>query len=160
MLHHPVILIPKLVVLIIIVAVLAALRSTLTPEEFRVAVAVAILGFALFLILFWAVMLRFLKNPNSWLSKMMVLNDKQQAHEGYRAASNEFEGLAGARGKTLSALRPSGVAMIDERRIPVQTEGDFIPGGTDIEVVSVKGSRVFVRVSEGDSARPQTGQSS
>ena len=68
MIHHPVILIPKLVMLVIIVAVLVALRSTLTPEEFRVAVAVAILGFALFLIIFWAVMLRFLKNPGSWLT--------------------------------------------------------------------------------------------
>jgi membrane-bound serine protease (ClpP class) len=160
MLHHPVILVPKLVVLIVIVAVLVALRSVLTPEEFRVAVAVAILGFALFLILFWTVVLRFLKNPDSRLSKMMVLNDKQQPHEGYRAASEEFEGLAGARGKTLSALRPSGVAMIGDKRVPVQTEGDFIHVGTDIEVVSVKGSRVFVRVSEGDSSRTKTGKSS
>ncbi len=152
MLHHPVILIPKLVVAIIIVAVLIVLRSTLTPEQFRVAVAVAILGFALFVILFWTVVLRFLKNPTSRLSKMMVLNDKQQVHEGYRAASNEFEGLIGARGKTLSALRPSGVAMIGEKRVPVQTEGDFIPAGIDIEVVSVKGSRVVVRLAEHKSA--------
>ncbi len=152
MLHHPVILIPKLVVAIIIVAVLIVLRSTLTPEQFRVAVAVAILGFALFVILFWTVVLRFLKNPTSRLSKMMVLNDKQQAHEGYRAASNEFEGLIGARGKTLSALRPSGVAMIGEKRVPVQTEGDFIPAGIDIAVVSVKGSRVVVRLAEHKSA--------
>ncbi len=151
MIHHPVILIPKLVVLIIIVAVLIMLRSTLTPAQFRVAVVISVAGFTAFLILFWAVMLRFLKNPNSWLSKMIILSDTQHGDEGYRAASNEFEGLVGNRGKTVSALRPSGIVMIGEKRVPVQTEGDFIPAGCDVEVVAVKGSRVLVRIIENDS---------
>ena len=151
MIYHPVILIPKLVVLIIIVAVLIMLRSTLTPAQFRVAVAISVVGFAAFLVFFWAILLRFLKNPDSRLSKMIVLSDTQHGDDGYRAASNEFGGLIGNRGKTVSALRPSGIAMIGEKRVPVQTEGDFIPGGSEIEVVSVKGSRVLVRVMENDS---------
>jgi len=151
MIYHPVILIPKLVVLIIIVAVLIMLRSTLTPAQFRVAVAISVVGFAAFLVFFWAILLRFLKNPDSRLSKMIVLSDTQHGDDGYRAASNEFDGLVGNRGKTVSALRPSGIAMIGEKRVPVQTEGDFIPGGSEIEVVSVKGSRVLVRVMENDS---------
>ena len=145
MIHHPVILLPKLIVAIIIIAVLAVLRTMLTPEQFRIAVAVSISGFGFFMVVFWQLITRSMRKPDSWLSKMLVLNDKQRMDEGYRAASNEFEGLVGRHGETVSALRPSGVAIIEGKRVPVQTEGDFIPGGTKIEAVAVKGSRVLVQ---------------
>lgn len=151
MIHHPVILIPKLVVLAIIVIILMMLRTTLTPAEFRVAIVISIGSFAVFLLVFWTVIFRQLKDPNSRLSKIMVLTNKQPSDEGYRAASEEFEGMIGTCGKTISALRPTGVAMFGEKRVPVQTEGGFLPSGSEVEVVSIKGSRVFVRLMDSDS---------
>ena len=150
MIHHPVILIPKLVVLAILVVVLIILRTILTPAEFRVAVVISIGSFVVFLIVFWTIILRKLKNPNSRISKIMVLTNKQSSDEGYQAASNEYDGLIGTRGRTISTLRPTGVAMFGDKRVSVQTEGGFISVGYEVEVVLVKGSRVFVRPVDSD----------
>ena len=148
MIHHPVVLVPKLVVLVVIIVVLLVLRTSLTPEQFRIAVAISALGFAAFIIVFWIVLARFLRNPKSRLAKIIVLNDTQQQEHGYHAASDEFKDLLGHTGIAVSPLRPTGIIMIDNRRIPVQTEGSFIPKDTTVEIVAVKGSRVIVRTAD------------
>lgn len=48
-------------------------------------------------------------------------------------------------GTALSRLRPSGMALINGRRVDVVTEGPFIERGTPIKVVAVEGMRVVVR---------------
>ena len=58
--------------------------------------------------------------------------------------------LTGARGVALSDLRPGGFARIGEARVDVVTEGDFIPAGAEVEVVSDEGYRRVVR-------QPETG---
>ena len=50
----------------------------------------------------------------------------------------------GAHGVTLSDLRPAGKAEINNRRIDVVTEGDYIGKDTDIVVIEVRGSRIVV----------------
>ncbi len=55
------------------------------------------------------------------------------------------EGQVGETGKTLSALRPAGRAMIGDRKVEVVTQGDFIDEGTDVEVIDVRGNRIVVR---------------
>ena len=50
-----------------------------------------------------------------------------------------------ATGVALSDLRPSGIASIDGERIDVVTEGEHIPEGEPIEVVSDEGYRRVVR---------------
>jgi membrane-bound serine protease (ClpP class) len=44
-----------------------------------------------------------------------------------------------------SNLRPSGLALIDGKRIDVVTEGPMIERGTPVKVVAVEGMRVVVR---------------
>jgi membrane-bound serine protease (ClpP class) len=51
---------------------------------------------------------------------------------------------AGRTGKAITLLRPSGKAMIDDRRYDVVTRGEFLDKGTPIRVVSVKGARIVV----------------
>jgi membrane-bound serine protease (ClpP class) len=51
----------------------------------------------------------------------------------------------GATGVALSDLRPSGIASIDGERVDVVTEGEHIPEGEPIEVVSDEGYRRVVR---------------
>jgi len=48
-------------------------------------------------------------------------------------------------GTAFTALRPSGTAMINGKRIDVVTEGPFIERGSPIKVVEVEGARVVVR---------------
>ncbi len=53
--------------------------------------------------------------------------------------------LLNCTGATLTALRPSGIATIQNQRVDVVTEGGFIERGSAIKVVAVEGSRVVVR---------------
>jgi membrane-bound serine protease (ClpP class) len=56
--------------------------------------------------------------------------------------------LVGAQGVAISDLRPAGVARIEDERIDVVTQGDFIPTGARIKVLRVEGNRVTVRAIE------------
>ncbi len=51
----------------------------------------------------------------------------------------------GMRGVARSDLRPSGVADLDHHRVTVLTEGEYVPAGSPIEVLSVFGNRVVVK---------------
>jgi membrane-bound serine protease (ClpP class) len=48
-------------------------------------------------------------------------------------------------GQALTLLRPSGMAMIDGKRVDVVTEGPPVEQGTPIKVVAIEGLRVVVR---------------
>ena len=54
----------------------------------------------------------------------------------------------GKTGLALTPLRPSGVVEIDQERIEVVTEGDFIAAGSKVRVVAMDRRRYFVRLSE------------
>jgi membrane-bound serine protease (ClpP class) len=51
----------------------------------------------------------------------------------------------GRTGTALTALRPSGTAIIDDERVDVVSQGDFLSAGTAVQVVNVSGSRVEVK---------------
>ena len=146
MVHHPVILGSKLIVLIIIIVVLLILREMLAPEDFRVAVVVGAAVFVVFSVAIWAVFLKLLSNPESKVSKQMVLSHQARTEDGFQAAADEYASLVGSRGVAVSALRPSGIAEVEGQRVPVVTEGGFVPAGATVAVVSAKGSRVVVRI--------------
>lgn len=60
-------------------------------------------------------------------------NDEQMRH------------LIGKHGTTVTALRPSGIAMIDGIRVDVSSEAEFIDKDAEIEVVSTDGMKVLVK---------------
>lgn len=60
-------------------------------------------------------------------------NDEQMRH------------LIGKHGTTVTALRPSGIAMIDGVRVDVSSEAEFIDKDTEVEVVSTDGMKVLVK---------------
>lgn len=146
MVLHPVILGSKLIVLIILIVVLLILRGMLAPEDFRVAVIVGAAVFAVFTVAIWVVFLKLLSNPESKVSKQMVLSHQARAEDGFQSSADEFASLVGSRGVTLSALRPSGIGEFEGKRVPVVTEGGFVPADATVEVVSARGSRVIVRI--------------
>jgi len=69
---------------------------------------------------------------------------RQMATAGYVSSDNYTE-FVGRLGTAVTALRPSGTAEVEEVRLAVVTEGDFIPAGTAVQVVLVQGSRIVVR---------------
>ena len=63
------------------------------------------------------------------------------AAEGFISAPNRAE-LIGSEGKALTDLRPSGAATINNERLDVVTEGEFIKAGTTITVLRSEGYRL------------------
>lgn len=72
--------------------------------------------------------------------KMTVSNDLSTS----KSADPKLTELAGKKGQAVSALRPSGYAMIEGRRVDVVTRGEMISKDEPIRVVNVEGSRVIV----------------
>lgn len=52
-------------------------------------------------------------------------------------------------GVAFTQLRPSGIALIDGRRVDVVSDGALIEKGTPIKVVAIEGMRVVVRAAPG-----------
>ena len=57
----------------------------------------------------------------------------------------DMQSLIGRRGVTATALHPSGIAVIEGRRLDVVSPAEFIDKGEEIEVVSVEGVKILVR---------------
>lgn len=57
----------------------------------------------------------------------------------------EMEQLRGRYGRTVSALRPSGVTLFDGKRVDTITQGEMIDAGQWVRVIDVQSNRVIVR---------------
>lgn len=145
MIHHPAILIPKLVVLLALVVLLILLHGVLTPAGFVIALISAGVVFVAFSVLLWFFVLRSLNNPDSSMSRATVLSHAASAERGFRATPEGTESLVGKRGVAASKLSPSGVAAIDGKRLSVMTSGGFVEPGATVEVVEGRGSRIVVK---------------
>ena len=66
----------------------------------------------------------------------------------WKATEEGLTELAGKTGRTLTPLRPSGVAEIDDRRIDVVADSEFLEAGVQIRVCEVEGNRVVVEATE------------
>lgn len=76
--------------------------------------------------------------------KYIILNDATTTEKGYVSTVNRPE-LVGKQGETVTPLRPSGTAIVDQERLDVVTEGGFIASGVQIKIVKNEGSRIVVR---------------
>ena len=79
------------------------------------------------------------------LSRFVTLNRRQEA----TVSSEEQKSLVGKQGVTLTKLRPSGAARIDDERVDVVARGEIIEAGVRVEVISVEGNRVVVKAVQG-----------
>ncbi len=67
--------------------------------------------------------------------------DEGQRHERQR----RLHGFLGQRGVAVTLLRPSGTAEFDGVRLPIVSDGEFVPPGTSVQVVTMQGNRIVVR---------------
>lgn len=74
----------------------------------------------------------------------IILRDRTSTELGYVSTVNRLE-LIGLEGVTTTQLRPAGTALLDQERIDVVSEGNFVESGKKVKVVKVEGMRVVVR---------------
>jgi membrane-bound serine protease (ClpP class) len=89
------------------------------------------------------VLLRFL--PRLPYGKRLILTTELDAGHGYTSGPERELSLLGRSGRTLSQLRPAGIADIDGMRIDVVSEGEMVDPGVPVEVIRVDGNRIVVR---------------
>jgi membrane-bound serine protease (ClpP class) len=116
-------------------AILASVYFTFGENALLVmAIAVIALGLGLLLVF------RYL--PRTRPARALVLESAIEAH----ATGEEVE--VGMVGTALTDLRPGGVARFGARRVDVVANRGFIPKGTSIRVVEVRGPTVVVEALE------------
>ena len=106
------------------------------------------IAFILVISLILAVILYYV-NRNVFHKKLMfldrlVLNDSISTEDGYVASESRLE-LLGQKLIAYTDLRPAGVAVLENEKLDVVTDGDFIEKGNKIEVIRVEGMRIVVK---------------
>ena len=64
---------------------------------------------------------------------------------GFKPSAAIDDSLLGQEGETVSALRPSGIALVNDRRLDVVTRGEMLGKGERIKVIDVTGNRIVVK---------------
>ncbi len=82
--------------------------------------------------------------PKTTVYRNLTLEAVERTGEGYSSSDSDAS-LVGKTGRAISDLRPSGRALIDERRVHVITEGEYVEKDADIVVIASRGSTVVVR---------------
>ena len=80
--------------------------------------------------------------PQTAAGKRMILAHDQT---GQRTAMEASSNLVGQQGVAQTLLRPSGMALLEGKRLDVVAESGMIESGSAIKVVAVEGTRIIVR---------------
>ena len=91
----------------------------------------------------------FLPRTRAW--QHLVLQTEIGSDKGFHSAVEDYSEHLGQTGIALTALRPAGTAMIENKRLDVVSVGDFIEVDVPIQVINVEGSKVMV-----EKNRPQS----
>jgi membrane-bound serine protease (ClpP class) len=138
---------------------LAGNLETLTPQRMTqtfVTLAIALSG----VIVLGYLIVKY--GPKAeWLQKFRLL--ATTADTEFYAAEQAL--VVGKRGIAQTMLRPAGIVMIEDRKIDAVTNGEFIPPGTVVSVIQMRGSRAVVHaiqeeaVMQHDETTPERGDS-
>lgn len=75
----------------------------------------------------------------------IILKHGETSEAGYLAPSEHTIGMLGMTGKTATILRPSGMAVINGKRVDVLSNEGIIAIGVDVKVIDTSGNRVLVQ---------------
>ena len=81
--------------------------------------------------------------PDSPIGKLVFLKKSAKEWDGFETANKT---LLGKTGISCTMLRPSGMAVIDDERIDVVTEGEMIQKDQPIKVIEIEGNRIVVAI--------------
>jgi membrane-bound serine protease (ClpP class) len=80
--------------------------------------------------------------PKTPFGKAIILSGPDIAQR--EATEEGLDSLVGQEGRAITPLRPSGIAMLADRRVDVITRGGHLSPGDPVKVVKVEGNRVIV----------------
>ncbi len=106
------------------------------PDPWNMVSAVGLLFIGLLTFVIW---IRYF--PKSRMGKVLSLSENAA---NYKAHKNTDLPPVGSVGKTISTLRPSGIAEIEGRRLDVVANGEWIEAGESIKISSISGGRISV----------------
>ncbi len=117
---------------------------TLIFSFFKFGVSIGLLALLFSLILI--VLLFFIiKKFNLW--GRFILRHNQLKELGY-ISNPDLANLVGKKGVTVTDLRPSGIILINGVKHQAQSEGEFIPANSKIEVIKTIGQTIIVKIEE------------
>jgi membrane-bound ClpP family serine protease len=77
--------------------------------------------------------------------KGMILKADTSGALGYNS-SDDFSGLVGRSGLSLTTLRPVGEVELDDgKRLDVVTQGEWVSKGSTVEIIAAEGNRIVVK---------------
>jgi len=82
--------------------------------------------------------------PRTGLWRRLILSSAETKKEGFQSATSR-ESYLGKTGRSLTPLRPTGRAVIEEKTLDVITEGEFIDKDKAIKVIKVEGNKIIVK---------------
>jgi membrane-bound serine protease (ClpP class) len=94
--------------------------------------------------IFIYILSKFLPKTQMW--DKLILQSNIGSTSGYISSKPDFSHFIGKKGVALTDLRPAGAAIIDDNRIDVVTEGDYISKEAKIIVTRTEGSKVVVQL--------------
>jgi membrane-bound ClpP family serine protease len=110
----------------------------------------AALGVLLILVALLAIALSIaLRSTSSGLLSKTPLVLHEQSDSSAPLASNaDLAVLLGREGRTITPLRPAGIADIDGVRMNVVSDGGYIPQGILVSITEVEGTRIVVKAAQ------------
>jgi len=84
--------------------------------------------------------------PRTPFGRRLILQDPLNSKDGFSVSSEGVDALqSGGVGRSLTDLRPSGMALFMGKRYSVVSQGDFIDKNTDLIVTSREGNKIVVK---------------
>ena len=131
------------IILILAGIFLSLVKHPFSTPKAQLTQAFYTLSFAI-IITFVGIILAWKFLPHTGLWKRIILSSAETKKEGFQSApSGEF--YLGKTGRSLTPLRPSGRAVIEEKTLDVITEGEFIEKDREIRVIRVEGNKIIVK---------------
>lgn len=84
--------------------------------------------------------------PKREMWSKIALTDQLSSEEGYNSMNESYRHLQGERGITLTDLRPVGTISIHDKEYSAVSNGYWIQKGESVEVVSVDGTKILVKM--------------
>ncbi|RLC25891.1 MAG: serine protease [Deltaproteobacteria bacterium] len=78
----------------------------------------------------------------------LTLKRELSKQDGVISQKEKFKAYINTKGKSVTDLRPAGMAEINSERVDVVTDGEYIDADTPIVVTGVSGNRIIVEKSE------------
>ena len=69
----------------------------------------------------------------------------KESEKGFSSSNHELKELISKEGVTITPLHPSGIVLIDGKRVDVVTYGNMIGKNVKVKVVEVEGNRIVVK---------------